>query len=133
MSNTKKILVRNHRKRSYNGIRYMQITEIPEHYLTQYISAWFMKFSPEQKATLNENNWVQTPKNKIQGIEQAKLYLEEHNIKYAKNMKDKNIIKRALDNWWKSESLSPKIDESDLSLLDEEDDENESELDQLEE
>jgi hypothetical protein len=41
---------------------------------------------------------VQTPKNKIQGIEQAKLYLEEHNIKYAKNMKDKNIIKRALDN-----------------------------------
>jgi hypothetical protein len=48
-------------------------------------------------------------------------------------MKDKNIIKRALDNWWKSESLSPKIDESDLSLLDEEDDENESELDQLEE
>jgi uncharacterized DUF497 family protein len=31
-------------------------------------------------------------------LNEAKEYLNKHNIKFAKNMKEENIIKRALDN-----------------------------------
>jgi hypothetical protein len=37
-------------------------------------------------------------------------------------MKEENIIKRALDNWWNTESVSPTIDDNDISLLDEDND-----------
>jgi hypothetical protein len=31
-------------------------------------------------------------------IDEAKQFLEKHNIKYSQNMKEENIIKRALEN-----------------------------------
>jgi len=119
MSKAKTVLVRNHRKRNYNGINYMQITEIPEHYLTQYLSAWFMLFPGEEQS--KKAKVPLTPHKKEYDVKEAKAYLEEHNIKFAKNMKDENIIKRALENWWGEKTQSPKIDDTDLSLLDEDD------------
>ena len=96
----------------------MQITEIPEHYLTQYLSAWFMIFPGEEQS--KKAKVPLTPPKKEYDVKEAKAYLEEHNIKFAKNMKDENVIKRALENWWDEKTQSPKIDDTDLSLLDEE-------------
>jgi hypothetical protein len=34
----------------------------------------------------------------VHDLDEAKQFLEKHNIKYASTMKEENIIKRALDN-----------------------------------
>lgn len=131
MSKQTTVFVRNHKKRVYNGIWYMQIAEIPKKYLTQYLLAWFLEFNPESWASkgIPENESIpSTPE--VHDVEEAKAYLDTHNIKFAKNMKPENIIKRAVENWWKNESSSPKVDDTDLSALNNPDDE-ESELDAL--
>ena len=57
--------------------------------------------------------------------------LNKHNIKFAKNMKEVNVVKRALDNWWKTTSVSPEVSIKDLSVLDDPDDEEEDPLEWL--
>ena len=106
----------------------MQITEIAEHYLPQYLSAWFMLFGKEEE--LKEKNDPVKPTETEYDVNEAKVYLKEHNINFAKNMKAENVIKRALENWWWEKVTSPKVDETDLSLLDEEEEFN-NESDEL--
>jgi hypothetical protein len=48
-------------------------------------------------------------------------------------MKEENIIKRALDNWWKTTPVSPEVSSNDLSALDDPDDEEEDQLEWLNE
>lgn len=108
----------------------MQITEIAEHYLPQYLSAWFMVFSDKEQVPAKEKESQSTTPKEEYDVNEAKAYLQEHNIKFAKNMKNENIIKRALENWWGEKVTSPKVDETDLSLLDEEEEFN-NESDEL--
>ena len=128
------VYVRNHRKRVYNGIRYMQIAEIPESLLPQYLLSWFLEFDPKSGKSKGSDAgpWeVDIDPPVIEhNVDEAKQFLEKHNIKYAQNMKEENIIKRALENWWKTTPQSTEVSSNDLSALDEPDDE-ESELDVL--
>lgn len=130
------VYVRNHKKRIYNGIRYMQIAEIPESLLPQYILSWFLEFDPKTGKSKGSDPWPGEleldPPVIEHNVDEAKQFLEKHNIKYAQNMKEENIIKRALENWWKTTLQSPEINSNDLSALDEPDDE-ENELDDLQE
>jgi len=132
MSTSKNVYVRNHKKRLYNGIWYMQIVEIPRTYLTQYLISWFLEFNPDTGKSNSPDieEKVETPQE--HNIDDAKAYLEKHNIRFAKNMKDENIIKRAIENGWKTWEQSPDIDDTDLSALDEDDSQDEEDqLDSL--
>lgn len=125
MSKQQTVFVRNHKKRVYNGIWFMQITEIPKKYLTQYLISGFLEFNPEvwKSVSPESDKKIDKQTEKIEyDLNEAKEYLNKHNIKFAKNMKEENIIKRALDNWWNTESVSPTIDDNDISLLDEDND-----------
>lgn len=121
------VCVRNHRKRVYNGIRYMQIAEIPETLLSQYLLSWFLEFDPKTGKSIANQTDEESQKNTSQVIEhdldEAKQFLEKHNIKYASTMKEENIVKRALENWWKTAPVSPEVSSNDLSALDDPDEE----------
>lgn len=120
MSKQQTVFVRNHKKRVYNGIWYMQIAEIPKKYLTQYIISWFLEFDPKEWKSIwpvSNDKVSKQPEKNEHDVNEAKEYLNKHNIKFAKNMKDENIIKRALDNGWKETITSPDIDDNDLSIL----------------
>lgn len=129
------VYVRNHRKRVYNGIRYMQIAEIPETLLSQYLLSWFLEFDPKNGKSISnqseEGSEENTSPDVAHNIDEAKQFLEKHNIKYSQNMKEENIIKRALENWWKTDPVSPEVSSNDLSALDDPDDEEEDQLDWL--
>lgn len=135
MSKQKTVFVRNHKKRVYNGIWYMQISEIPRKYLTQYLISWFLEFDPKEWKSIwsaSKEQAIDQPEKVVHDVDEAKEYLNKHNIKFAKNMKDENIIKRAVENGWKTEATSPNVNDNDLSALNEDNgQEDEDQLDAL--
>lgn len=113
----------------------MQIAEIPASLLPQYLLSWFLEFDPKtgksKGADPGPGELVEDPLVIEHNIDEAKQFLEKHNIKYAQNMKEENIIKRALENWRKTAPQSPEVTSNDLSALDDPDDEEEDQLDWL--
>lgn len=118
----KTVNVINKRDRIFNGIRYNQITSIPEQELDAYERMWFQKFvSKPKKGEKNEQRWNSN-------VESAIQFLKEQGVNVGSSWKTNTILKKAKEKWRNKDEEG-----DDTGAGDEQPDENaEDDLDELE-
>jgi len=124
MTNVKTVMVRNHRNRVYNGIKYMQIVTVALANIDQYLTAGFLEFDPETGKSIDpkadetaEDLGDLAPTQVLPTREEAFAYLESINVSTPKNIGDAKLFEKALANGWSAQPASKEINDDGLDAL----------------